>query len=248
MAHPIGVDIGGTGIKGASVDLDAGDFAAERVRIDTPRPSDLEAVGAVFKRVIDAFPGDAGTPVGVTFPGIIRDGTVKLVANLDPSWLNVDANTYFSDAAGRPVKVLNDADAAGLAEVKYGAAHGHQGLVMVTTLGTGIGGALIYRGHLVPNFEAGHIPLHGDSAEKFAANSVREAQALSWEEWAIRLTEYYRLLEKLFSPDLFVVGGGVSKKAKKFLPLIDIETPMVRAELKNAAGIVGAALYAADES
>ena len=179
-------------------------------------------------------------------PGVVRHGVVHSAANIDESWIGTDADALFTEATGRDVHVVNDADAAGLAEVRYGAAQGRDGLVIVTTLGTGIGSALVYDGVLVPNSELGHLEIDGHDAEKRAANSVREREELSWEEWAERLTTYYRTLEKLFSPDLFVVGGGVSKKADEFLPLLDIETEIVPATLRNKAGIVGAALYATE--
>jgi len=182
----------------------------------------------------------------VTVPGVVRHGVVHSAANIDPAWLGADADALFTEATGRDVHVVNDADAAGLAEVRYGAARGRQGLVIVTTLGTGIGSALVYDGVLVPNSELGHLEIDGHVAEKRAANSVRENHELSWEKWAERLTTYYRTLEKLFSPDLFVVGGGVSKKAAHFLPLLELDTEIVPATLRNKAGIVGAALYAVE--
>src|SRR6478672_1399571 len=240
---PFGIDFGGSGIKGAPVDLDSGDFAAERVRSPTPDPSTPEAVAEVLVDLLRRFP-DSGGPVGVTVPGVVRHGVVHSAANIDKSWLGTDADALFTKATGRDVHVVNDADAAGLAEVRYGAAKGRQGLVIVTTLGTGIGSALVYDGVLVPNSELGHLEIDGKNAEKRAANSAREAEDLSWERWAKRLTKYYRTLEDLFSPDLFVVGGGVSKKADEFLPLLDLETEIVPATLRNRAGIVGAALYA----
>jgi polyphosphate glucokinase len=244
---PVGIDFGGSGIKGAPVDLAKGDFTAERVRIDTPSPSTPEAVAQVFVQLLESFP-DSDGPVGVTVPGVVRRGVVHSAANIDPGWIDEDADALFTKATGRDVHVVNDADAAGLAEVRYGAAKGRRGLVIVTTLGTGIGSALVYDGVLVPNSELGHIEIDGHDAEKRAASSAREREDLSWEHWAKRLTTYYRKLELLFSPDLFVVGGGVSKKGDKFLPLVDIETEIVPAQLLNAAGIVGAALYATESN
>jgi polyphosphate glucokinase len=173
-------------------------------------------------------------------------GVVHSAANIDKHWIGEDADRLITERTGRDVHVVNDADAAGLAEVRYGAAKGRRGLVIVTTLGTGIGSALVYDGVLVPNSELGHLEIDGHDAEKRAAASAREREDLSWEEWATRLTVYYRKLEDLFSPELFVVGGGVSKKADQFLPLVDIETEIVPAQLRNAAGIVGAALYATE--
>jgi len=238
-----GIDFGGTGIKGAPVDLASGDFAAERVRITTPQPATPDAVAAVFVELLSQFP-DATGAVGVTVPAVVRHGVVSSAANIDPSWIGTDADALLTDATGREVHVVNDADAAGLAEVAYGAARGHQGLVVVTTLGTGIGSALVHDGVLVPNSELGHLEIDGHDAESRAANSARENEALSWEEWAERLTRYYGVVEALLSPDLFVVGGGVSKEADEFLPLLGIQTPIVPATLRNRAGVVGAALHA----
>jgi polyphosphate glucokinase len=243
--RPFGIDFGGSGIKGAPVDLEKGDFAAERVRIDTPQPATPDAVAKVFADLLGRF-DDSDGPVGVTVPGVVRNGVVHSAANIDKHWIGEDADKLFTDATGREVHVVNDADAAGLAEVRYGAAKGRMGLVILTTLGTGIGSAFLYDGVLVPNSELGHLEVDGHDAESRAAASVREKKGLSWEEWAHRLTAYYRKLEQLFSPDLFVVGGGVSKKSDQFLPLIDIETEIIPAQLMNAAGIVGAALYATE--
>ncbi|MCW2791263.1 MAG: Polyphosphate glucokinase [Nocardioides sp.] len=245
--RPCGIDFGGTGIKAAAVDLEAGDFAADRVRTRTPDPSTPEAVAEVFVELLGQLPQSHG-PVGVTVPGVVRQGVVHSAANIHKSWIGTDADALFTSATGRDVHVMNDADAAGLAEVRYGAARGRRGLVIVTTLGTGIGSALVHDGVLVPNSELGHLQIDGRAAETRAANSVRESENLSWEHWAGRLTTYYRTLEELFSPELFVVGGGVSKKADEFLPLIDIETEIVPAALLNKAGIVGAALYAAESA
>jgi polyphosphate glucokinase len=243
MHHPFGIDFGGTGIKGAPVDLEQGDFAHDRVRIDTPRPATPEAVAEVFQQIVDSFPA-SNSPVGVTVPGIVRRGVVLSAANIDKSWMGEDADAIFTKVLGREVHVVNDADAAGLAEVEYGAAKGRRGLVLVITLGTGIGSAMIFDGKLVPNSEMGHLELDGVVAETRAATSAREREGLSWEDWSKRLTTYFRHLERLFTPDLFVVGGGVSKSWEKFGHLIDIETEIVPATLQNRAGIVGAALVA----
>jgi polyphosphate glucokinase len=244
MADPIGIDFGGSGIKAAPVDLGTGEFSAERERIPTPVPSTPEAVAEVMARLLERFEGH-DSPVGVTIPGVVRPGgVVGSAANIDGSWIGTDADDLLSDVLGREVHVANDADAAGVAEASYGAARGRRGLVIVTTLGTGIGSALLYDGVLVPNSELGHLEVEGHDAESRAANSARRAENLSWEEWAARLTTYYRTLERLFSPDLLVVGGGVSKHAAEFLPLVDIETEIVTADLRNTAGIVGAAVLA----
>jgi polyphosphate glucokinase len=243
--HPFGIDFGGSGIKGAPVDLKTGEFAQERVRIDTPQPSTPDAVAEVVVELLAKFDESDG-PVGITVPGVVVKGVVHSAANIDKHWIGEDADRLVTDKTGRDVRVVNDADAAGLAEVRYGAAKGRRGLVIVTTLGTGIGSALVYDGVLVPNSELGHLEIDGHDAEKRAASSVKEREDLSWEQWAKRLTAYYRKLEQLFSPELFVVGGGISKKADHFLPLLDIETEIIPAQLRNAAGIVGAALYASE--
>ncbi len=240
---PFGIDFGGSGIKGAPVDLEAGDFAGDRERIATPQPSTPKAVAEVLVELLDRFPRSAG-PVGITVPGVVRHGVVSSAANIDPAWVGTDADALFTEATDREVHVVNDADAAGLAEVRYGAARGRSGLVIVTTLGTGIGSALVQDGVLVPNSELGHIEVGGHNAESRAANSAREREGLSMAAWADRLTTYYSTLELLFSPDLFVVGGGISKRADEFLPLLRIDTEIVPATLLNKAGIVGAALYA----
>jgi polyphosphate glucokinase len=243
MAHAFGIDFGGTGIKGAPVDLDRGVFSQERFRVKTPAKSTPEAVAELFRDVLGHFPDHDG-PVGVTVPGVVRHGVVLTAANIHKSWIGTDADEFLSRETGRKVRAINDADAAGLAEVRYGAAKGERGLVMVVTLGTGIGVALVYDGVLVPNAELGHLEIDGHDAEKRAANSAREREDLSWKEWAKRLQSYFRALEKLFTPDLFVVGGGVSKEYGQFLPLLDLDTRIVPATLRNNAGAVGAALNA----
>ena len=245
VEQPFGIDFGGTGIKGAPVDLDTGEFAEERVRIKTPEKSTPKNVAEVFAELLDQFPDCRGA-VGVTVPGVVRHGVVHSAANIDKSWIGTDADRVFTEATGREVHVVNDADAAGLAEVRYGAARGRSGLVIVTTLGTGIGSAMVHDGVLVPNSELGHLEVDGHNAESRAANSARERDDLSWEHWAKRLTRYYRTLEMLFSPELFVVGGGVSKDSQHFLHLVDIDTEIVPATLLNKAGVVGAALYASE--
>jgi polyphosphate glucokinase len=226
------------------VDLSVGDFAEDRRRIPTPQPSTPEAVAEVMVELVGHFP-DATGPVGVTIPGVVRSGVVHSAANIDKSWLGTDADGLLTERLGRDVHVVNDADAAGVAELRYGAAKGRSGLVVLTTLGTGIGSALLYDGVLVPNSELGHLEIDGHVAETRAAASIKTNEGLSWEEWAGRLTTYYRTLEKLFSPDLFVVGGGVSKDAPDFLHLVDIETEIIPATLRNRAGIIGAAAITA---
>lgn len=248
--HPLGIDIGGTGIKGAPVDLAKGEFVGERLRIATPEKSTPENVAEVVKQIVDHFDDQtSGAPVGVTLPSVVTHGIVRSAANIDKSWIDTNVEELFSDTLGRPVTVLNDADAAGVAELHYGAAKDAEGLVLLTTLGTGIGTALLTDGVLVPNTEFGHIELDGHDAETRASAVAREEQELSWEKWAKkRLQPYYAALEKLLSPDLIVVGGGVSKKADKFLPLLELRAPIVPAKLQNAAGIVGAAWHAVNGS
>ncbi|MBB3045543.1 ROK family protein [Nocardioides sp. LMS-CY] len=243
--QPFGIDFGGTGIKGAPVDLEIGDFAGERERLRTPHPSKPQVIAEAFVELLAKFPDCRGA-VGVTVPGVVRHGVVHSAANIDKAWVGTDADRLFTEATGRDVHVVNDADAAGLAEVRYGAARGRSGLVIVTTLGTGIGSALVHDGVLVPNSELGHLEIDGHDAESRAANSAREREELSWKHWAKRLTAYYRTLERLFSPELFVVGGGVSKESDEFLPLLDLDTEIIPAQLRNKAGVVGAALYASE--
>lgn len=240
-----GIDIGGSGIKGAPVDLATGEFAADRVRIPTPQPSTPDAVASVLADLVSSYNLPKDAPVGVTFPAIVKRGVAYSAANVDDSWIGTDVAAVVREATGRKALVANDADAAGYAEVAYGAARGVQGLVMVITLGTGIGSAMIYDGVLVPNAELGHLEIDGFDAETRASSGVREREGWSFEEWAPRLQRYFSHVEFLFSPDLFVVGGGVSKKHKEFLPLLDLKTPIVPAKLRNAAGIVGAAALAA---
>jgi polyphosphate glucokinase len=247
MADPIGIDFGGSGIKAAPVDLSTGEFSAERERIDTPEESTPEAVAVVMAKLLKRFE-EGDSVVGVTVPGVVRKGgVIGSAANIDKRWIGTDADDLLSDTLGREVHVINDADAAGLAEARYGVARGRQGLIIVTTLGTGIGSALLYDGVLVPNSELGHLEIDGHDAESRAANSARKNEDLSWEKWAKRLTSYYKTIEKLFSPDLIVVGGGVSKHAREYIPLIEIDTEIISATLRNTAGIVGAAALAADK-
>jgi len=244
----LGIDIGGSGIKGAVVDLDKGDFATNRLRIDTPDASTPENVARVVAEIVDAFDEQIGDgPIGLTIPAIVQHGWTRSAANIDPSWVDCHAEKVFEDVLGRDIVLVNDADAAGVAEVQYGAAKGHQGLVIVTTLGTGIGSALIYRGMLIPNAELGHLEIDGHDAEKRAAASIRKRDGLSWDEYIARLQRYYETVEFLFSPDLLVVGGGISKRAEKFLPFLKLKTPIVPATLQNKAGIIGAAWLAVDK-
>ncbi len=238
-----GIDIGGSGIKGAPVDLDTGTLETERYRIPTPEPSTPRAVAETVVRVLAHF-GWSG-PFGCTFPGVVTAGVVRTAANVDPAWIDTPLEEMLAASTGCAVAAVNDADAAGLAEARFGAAKGRDGVVVLTTLGTGIGSALLVGGHLVPNTEFGHLEVDGADAETRASDAARDREGLSWEEWAGRLERYYRALEGLVWPELFVVGGGVSKKSENFLPLLDLRTEIVPAQLRNSAGIVGAALIGA---
>lgn len=246
--HALGIDIGGSGIKGAPVNLDKGTFTEDRLRIATPEEATPDAVCDVVEQIVDHFSVKSDLPVGITLPAVVTHGTVRTAANIDRSWIGVDADELFSDRLGRRVHVLNDADAAGVAEQEYGAARKRDGVVVLTTLGTGIGTALFVDGRLVPNTEFGHLEIDGHDAESRAAESVRDREVLGWDEWAARLQTYYRHLESLIWPDLIVVGGGVSKQADQFLPLLDLTTEIVPAKLRNKAGIIGAARLATARS
>ncbi|MFC5908962.1 polyphosphate--glucose phosphotransferase [Streptacidiphilus monticola] len=239
-----GVDIGGSGIKGAPVDLDRGDLAEERFKVLTPQPSAPAAVVEKVAEVVKQFAWQG--PVGCTFPGVVLDGRTLTAANVDHGWINADAEKLISDALGLPVAVVNDADAAGIAEVNYGAGKGRKGVVLLLTFGTGIGSALFVDGKLVPNTELGHLELKGKDAERHASSAAKERHDLSWEQWAERLDDYLAMVEMLFSPQLIIVGGGVSRKYQKFLPLLKpLRAEIVPAQLRNNAGIVGAAMAAA---
>jgi polyphosphate glucokinase len=246
----IGIDIGGTGIKGGIVDLAAGAIVGDRFRVETPQPATPEAVAVVVADIVAELSTREGAPsenlpIGVTFPAIIQHGVARSAANVDESWINTDVDALFTKVLGRDVHVINDADAAGLAEVQYGAGKGVNGTVLVVTLGTGIGSAFIFDGKLVPNAELGHLEIDGHDAETQASAVARERLGLSWEEYSVKLQRYFSHVEFLFSPELFIVGGGISKRSKDFLPNLSLRTRIIPAELRNHAGIVGAALQAA---
>ena len=252
MTAVFGVDIGGSGIKGAPVDLARGALTQERYKVLTPQPSEPEAVVAAVREVVRHF--DHRGPVGLTFPGVVVGGHTRTAANVDRGWIGLDAARLFREALDLPATVLNDADAAaladiseaGLAETVHGAGRGEPGVVLVLTFGTGIGSALFVDGTLVPNTELGHLELRGKDAERRASSAAKERHDLSWEQWAERVDEYLDLVEMLFSPQLVVIGGGVSRKHERFLPLLrDREARVVPAALRNDAGIVGAAMAAA---
>lgn len=247
MNTGFGIDIGGTAIKGAPINLDNGEVLAEPLTLPTPSPSTPAAVAEVTAQIVGSFSQsrDAAS-VGVAFPAIMQQGIARSAANVDKSWIGTDVSALMSQSLGRPVTALNDADAAGLAEARWGAARGVSGVVLVITLGTGIGSALLNDSRLVPNTELGHLEIDGFDAEDRAANSARENESLSWEEWAMRLQRYFDTVERLFTPDLIVVGGGVIAVHEKFLPLLKLKTPMVPAALGNNAGIAGAAIMATE--
>ncbi len=243
----VGVDIGGTGIKAAIVDLQKGTLLSDRVKVATPpgaEPKDV--LGAVLEVLEKLGVDDDAIPLGVAFPAIVKSGRTLSAANVSKAWIGFEAEKFFEDGLGRDIHFANDADVAGVAEMRYGAARDAAGLVILTTLGTGIGSAMIYNGVLIPNSELGHLQRakHGKDAEAFAAYSAMEREALSWEQWTQRLQWYYSYVEFLFTPDLFIVGGGVSKHGDKFLPLLHLNTPIVAAVHRNNAGIIGAAALA----
>ena len=244
-AYPLGIDVGGSGIKGAPVDLTAGTFAAPRVRLETPEQSTPDEVAEVVATVAQAFEEQtSGAPVGITVPAVVTHGTVRTAANIDRSWIGHNVEQEFSDACGNPVFAVNDADAAGVAEMTFGEGKGLKGVVLLITIGSGLGSALFIDGKLVPNTELGHLFLHGRIAEHFASDRVREQEALSWEEWAVRFGHYLRHLERLFTPDHFILGGGASKYFQEYEKYLEVTTPVRPAKLLNNAGIVGAAMYA----
>jgi polyphosphate glucokinase len=242
----LGIDIGGSGVKGAPVDLERGELVGDRLRVATPQPAVPESVMATVAKVVEHFDWDG--PIGCGFPGVVRHGHVHTAANLDPSWVGTDLRAELTAALATRVTVLNDADAAGLAELRYGAGRGRRGVVLVLTLGTGIGSALFVDGRLVPNTELGHVEIRGKTAEMRASDRVREAKGLGWKDWAKRLDEVLTRFQLHLWPDLVILGGGVSKKHEKFVPLLKTSLEIVPAALRNQAGIVGAALAAGELS
>ena len=236
-----GIDIGGTGIKGAPVDVTTGKLLADRQKIETPRPSTPEAVADVVKQLVTSFSWSG--PIGITFPGVITDGVIRTAANVDPSWIGVDAGHLFAQACGNQVRVLNDADAAGVAEMEFGAGAGEMGTVLMLTFGTGIGSALFIRGILVPNTEFGHVEIRGRDAETRASERAKGLHDMSWGKWAGHVDEYLQHIEAVLWPSLIIVGGGISKQSAKWVPrLTGIRARIVPAALLNDAGIVGAAM------
>lgn len=235
----LGIDIGGSGIKGAPVDVDKGELTAERHRLETPQPATPEPVGDVVAEVAKYF--DWAGPIGCTFPAVVKNGIVHTAANVDPTWIGMDGRALLKEKTGQPVVLLNDADAAGLAEMAFGVGQGRLGVVIMLTFGTGLGSAIFMDGKLVPNTEFGHMKIRGKDAEDRAAARIRTEKSLSWKKWARHVNEFLGQMEVLFSPDLFIIGGGVSKNFDKFSPLLQTRAEIVPAEMLNEAGIIGAA-------
>ena len=242
MKEILGIDIGGTGIKGAPVDVENGSLLAPRFRLLTPSPSKPKPMAETVAEIARHFAWTG--PIGCGFPALVQAGVVRSAANIHKKWIGVDAQALFADVTGCPVIVLNDADAAGLAEMTFGAGRGRNGVVMIITIGTGLGTALFLNGQLVPNTELGHIEIGGQDAELRASDAARQRDKLSWKRWAKRFNKYLNTLERLFSPDLFILGGGASKKHEKFIPLLSVRAEILPAQLLNEAGISGAALAA----
>jgi polyphosphate glucokinase len=238
--HILGIDIGGSGIKGAPVDIKTGELLVERIRIKTPPKGEPEPVAEVVKQIAQSFNWEG--PIGIGFPAPIKSGVTMMAANVSEKWVGTNADALFTKITGCDCAMINDADAAGLAEMTFGAGRGQPGTVILLTLGTGIGSAIFHRGRLLPNTEFGHMEIDGEDAEFNASDAARQREDLSWKKYAKRLNRYLQRMEKLFWPDLFIIGGGISKESEKFLPLLVIETPIVSAQLRNEAGIVGAAL------
>jgi len=241
----LGIDIGGTGIKGAPVNIETGVLTADRFRLKTPKGAEPEAVARVVAEIVKHF--EWSGPVGVGFPAPIKHGIVKMAANISPAWIGLNADDVLTRATGCDVTVGNDADVAGLAEMAFGAGKDQSGTVIMITLGTGIGSAIFYGGRLLPNTEFGHMRIKGEDAEARASDAARVRENLSWEEYAKRLNRFLTRMEKLFWPDLFIIGGGISKNSDKYVPLLTLETKVVNAQFLNEAGIVGAALAARPE-
>ena len=240
----VGIDIGGTGIKGALVSTKSGELRSERIKLGTPEGGEPEAIAEVVREIAAAVDDKPERSLGICFPAVVKQGITQSAANVSDRWIGLDADELFSNTLNRHVHVINDADAAGVAEVKFGAGRKRSGLTVMTTLGTGIGSALFYNGVLIPNAELGHLEIEGVDYETRASFAAMERDQLSFEEWAERLQLYYSTLEKLLTPDLFIVGGGVSKSHEQFLPLLKLKTEIVPAALQNSAGIIGAAALA----
>jgi len=241
----LGIDVGGSGIKGAIVDTQKGELITERYRISTPKPAMPHAVIEVIEEIINNFEWQG--PVGCGFPAAVKNEVVKTASNIDDSWIGVNASAQIEKKTGCPTHLVNDVDAAGFAEMEFGAGKRLFGTIFMANFGTGIGTAVFHNQQLVPNTELGHIPLHGGPAEDYAANSIRKKEELSWKKWGGRVNEYLQLVEELFWPDLIIIGGGVSKKFKKFKPYLDLQAEVVPAVSRNHAGIIGAAFAVSAE-
>jgi polyphosphate glucokinase len=242
----LGIDVGGSGIKGAPVDLDQGVLVVDRTRYETPQPSTPAACTEVIAQLVTDFDPmtAANGPVGITYPGVVWDGTTLTAANVDQGWIGLDADAMLEERLKRKVTILNDAQAAALAEVHYGAGRGVDGMVLMLTFGTGIGSGLVYRGVALPGVELGHLRMHGRDAEQLAAASVKDTKKLSWKAWSERVNDYLARIEMMLWPELIIIGGGVSEEPEKFLSRLKTRTPVVPAKLGNSAGIVGAAIAA----
>ena len=238
----LGIDVGGTGIKGAPVDTKAGKLLADRLRIKTPDKAEPHPVGEVVVQIAQSFNWKGR--IGIGFPSPIKGGVAMMAANVSEKWIGVNADDLFTRMTGCDCTMINDADAAGLAEMAFGAGRGQMGTVIMITLGTGIGCAIFHRGKLLPNTELGHIEVNGKEAEARASDAARQRHDLSWKKYAKRLDRYLKAMERLFWPDLFIIGGGISQEHDKFLPLLTVRAPVVPAQLLNEAGIIGAALAA----
>jgi polyphosphate glucokinase len=238
----LGIDIGGSGIKGALVNIQRGELVSERHRIPTPQPSLPEAVADVVNQLVEYFQWQG--PIGCTFPAVIKQGVVHTAANVDKSWIGIHGEQLLRAKTGCPILLLNDADAAGIAEMEFGAGKEQQGVVIIHTFGTGIGSAIFVNRQLLPNTEFGRMEIRGKEAEHRASDLIRTQKDLSWSKWATRVNEVLERMEALFWPDLFIIGGGVSKKHEKFLPLLQLRTRVVPAHMLNQAGIIGAAMAA----
>lgn len=239
----LGVDVGGSGIKGALVDIDKGELITERFRLETPQPSNPKNVAKTFAEVVKHFNYEG--PIGCGFPAVMKNGVAYTASNIHKDWIGTNAEELFSEATGCKVSILNDADVAGNAEMKFGAGKGVAGTVILITIGTGLGSAIFLDGKLIPNTEFGHVFLKGHNrvAEKYASSSARKRDELGYKEWAVRFKEYLEHLQFLFTPDLFILGGGTSKKFDKYGEILErVRTPIVQAEMLNEAGIIGAAV------
>lgn len=239
----LGIDIGGSGIKGATVNTETGELTADRYRLDTPQPATPDAVADALLGIIRHF-GWSDRPIGCTYPGVVKNGMTLTAANVDKGWIGLNAAEFLSERTGAPVFLLNDADAAGIAEMRFGAGKGKNGTVIMLTLGTGIGSAVFHQGVLLPNTEFGHLEIRGKAAEQRASARVKKEKNMSWEEWCARLSELVFRMERLLTPDLFILGGGITKKADSFLHMIKSNTPLLPARFQNQSGIIGAAIAA----